>query len=66
MGVGTGEGRSFQGREMGRNHGQKGQPAQRHGPWDRPGGLDASGEPDHPSWQPLMALEVGRNNHGSF
>lgn len=21
---------------------------------------------DHPSWQPLMALEGDRNNHGSF
>lgn len=32
-------------------------------------GLGASmlaGEPDHPSWQPLMALEGDRNNHGSF
>lgn len=43
VGVGMGEGRSFQGREMGRNHGQKGQPAQRHGPRDRPGGLNAGG-----------------------
>lgn len=41
MGVAMGEGRNFQGREMGRNRGQMGQPAQRYGPWDSPGGLNA-------------------------
>lgn len=30
------------------------------------GALMQAGEPDPPSWQPLMALEGGRNDHGLF